>query len=81
MARYDRSAVQRQIAFDNMDVRAADGACAHPYSHFVPASLRFVDLAQDKWRFAYRFLPLQDHRAHGGNEPKEQFDSLGRKCG
>ena len=49
-----RSAVQRQVAFDDMKIRPADRTNAHLYSHFVRRRLRFFDLAQNEGRFAHR---------------------------
>src|SRR5438128_3745113 len=58
------SSMQGQIAFDDMDIRPADGTNIHFDSHFTRRWLRFINFTQNQGRFADRSLLPENHRAH-----------------
>src|SRR5205085_8706791 len=60
----ERLSMQFEIAFDNMNIAAANGADIYFDSNLIGGRDRLIDLLQNQRRFAHWFLIAQHHRPH-----------------
>ena len=69
--------VKRQIAFNEMNVCAANGTDADLNPDLFHSDLWVCHLAQSQWRSFYRLLFCEDHRSHGSlSHQTESFGSV-----